>query len=147
MVENILGLVYPRKEIFVKSAKFLGRGQLKIIDVWCNVRDTNDGSHFVSAKDYLECIKQAAYLFIYRLIKENIVKTKFGEKEFIKGVKDFKFRYQDFRLALNSPAKKGETFSIELRLKKFKEKEKFSLFVFTITKAVISGEVAFIFEK
>ena len=155
MRNSFLTLIYPPSEIFIEEAKLFGEGKKAVVNALCKVPpysfNTKNPLSHVSAENYLQCINQIGYIFVYNLIKGQAIPISLTKDNFILEAERGNFYYRDLRLTFHSLILKGEKFEIRMKLKNFKEinldQSLVDILVFTIIRTSISGEIAFVYER
>lgn len=149
---NILEILYPDEEIFVKNYSF--DKEKMSIEVECFVPLKSNYAKkivpYVTTENYVRCLSEASYLLSHYLIKDRILDFKINEDEFIKAMANYDLYYRNLSMTFHKRTKKDEPFKIIMELKNIKEIKSLNsslLFVFSNRKTVISGEMSFIYVK
>jgi hypothetical protein len=149
---NILEILYPANEIFVKN--FIFNDDKMAIEVECLIPSQKNYTKklvpYVTTENYVRCLSQTSYLLAHHLIKEKILSFKIDEDEFIKAMADYDLYYRNLAMTFHYRTKKDEGFKMILELKNVREIKNLNnslLFVFSNKRTVISGEMSFIYVK
>jgi len=149
---NILEILYPANEIFVKN--FIFNDDKMAIEVECLIPSkksyTKNFVPYVTTENYVRCLSQTSYLLAHHLVKEKMLSFKINEDEFIKAMADYDLYYRNLAMTFHYRTKKDESFKMILELKNVKEIKSLNnslLFIFSNKRTVISGEMSFIYVK
>ncbi len=149
---NILEILYPKDDIFVKNHIF-DNDKLSI-EVDCLIPSKNNYTNrpvpYVTTENYVRCLSQVSYLLAHHLVKEKLLSFKINEDEFIKAMADYDLYYRNLAMTFHYRTKKDESFKMILELKNVKEIKSLNnslLFIFSNKRTVISGEMSFIYVK
>ena len=149
---NILEILYPANEIFVKN--FIFNDDKMAIEVECLIPSkksyTKNFVPYVTTENYVRCLSQTSYLLAHHLVKEKILSFKIDEDEFIKATANYDLYYRNLAMTFHYRTKKDEAFKMILELKNIREIKSLNnslLFVFSNKRTVISGEMSFIYVK
>lgn len=149
---EILKLLYPKDEIFVKEYTFKKEGCA--IKSQCLVPLTANYSSslvpYVTAENHLRCLSQNSYLLAQHLIRNKLLNPSLTEDAFISSMLKFELQYRHLAMTFHQKVDKGKLFEIVLELKNFREIKGLNdslLFVFSNKRTVISGEMSFICSK
>ena len=149
---NILEILYPATEIFVKN--FIFNDDKMAIEVECLIPSQKNYTKkfvpYVTTENYVRCLSQTSYLLAHHLVKEKVLSFKIDEDEFIKAMANYDLYYRNLAMTFHYRTKKDETFKMILELKNVREIKSLNnslLFVFSNKRTVISGEMSFIYVK
>lgn len=149
---NILEILYPANEIFVKN--FIFNDDKMAIEVECLIPSQKNYTKkfvpYVTTENYVRCLSQTSYLLAHHLVKEKILSFKIDEDEFIKAMANYDLYYRNLAMTFHYRTKKDEIFKMILELKNVREIKSLNnslLFVFSNKRTVISGEMSFIYVK
>jgi hypothetical protein len=149
---NILEILYPANEIFVKN--FIFNDDKMAIEVECLIPSQKNYTKklvpYVTTENYVRCLSQTSYLLAHHLVKEKILSFEIDEDEFIKAMANYDLYYRNLAMTFHYRTKKDEGFKMILELKNVREIKNLNnslLFVFSNKRTVISGEMSFIYVK
>ncbi|MES2930465.1 MAG: hypothetical protein V4665_01640 [Patescibacteria group bacterium] len=151
MKDSILSLIYPDGEIFIKSFSFAEK-ELSV-RVSCLVPAKSYVKNlipYVTAENYLRCLSQASYILAHHILKNKLIPIDVDEESFLKAMIDYELYYRNVSMTFHQRSRRGEEFEMELSLKNFREIKNlkdYILFTFSNKKAVISGDMSFVFLK
>jgi len=150
--ENILRLIYPEQEIFIKDFKF--PCEELSISTTCLVPSKTHyvlrPVPYVTTENYVRCLSQASYLLSHHIIKNGLIPLEIPETAFIQAAMNYELYYRNLAMTFHKRVTKDEEFIMKLVLKNFREiksLQDFILFVFSNTRTVISGEMSFVFKS
>jgi hypothetical protein len=148
---NILDLIYPKEEIYINEYKF-NEERLSIIVTFLvpNNSYTKKQVRYVTAENYVRCFSQASYLLAHHAIKERLIITSITEEMLLEAMEDYALYYRNLSMTFHKRSLRGEKFEMELLFTNFREIKSlkdYILFSFTSKRAVISGEMSFVFLK
>ena len=152
MKKNILNLIYPKQEIFIRDFGFPSR-ELSIVTT-CSVplkgKYVLKPIPYVTAENYVRCLSQASYLLAHQIIKNKRIPLDIAEEVFVNAAVNYELYYRNLAMTFHKRVGKDEEFVMKLILKNFREIKRLQdliLFTFSNEKIVISGEMSFIFRK
>jgi hypothetical protein len=150
--KNILNLIYPKQEIFIRDFGFPSRGL--VIVTTCSVplksKYVLKPVPYVTAENYVRCLSQASYLLAHQIIKNKRIALDITEEAFVNAAVNYELYYRNLAMTFHRRVGKDEEFIMKLILENFREIRRFEdfiLFTFSNERTVISGEMSFIFKK
>lgn len=152
MGQNILSLIYQPAEIFITGYEF-DEKELAV-KVTClipaNVFYTAKPIPYVTAENFVRCLSQACYLLAEHALENNVILDISGA-DFRQAAARYELYYRSLSMVFHKRVPRGEKFVMRLSLKNWREIRRFSrsfiIFTFSNEKAVISGEMSFVYVK
>lgn len=153
MVRNILDLVYPPPEIYIREYSF--DDQELGITVSCVVPATHHYTArpipYVTAENYVRCLSQASYLLAEHALATRLLALEgLDADSFRRAAENYELYYRGLAMIFHQRVPRDTPFVMRLRLSNWRQIKRFGdflLFTFTNERTVISGEMSFVFPK